>query len=83
MYYRVRTRVKGLNGRNEVIADKLPNLEEVYDLVIREGKGKARHFYYVDEVNGKEINLFSKVTAKVAEQRLNEIRYEKEKQNGK
>ena len=77
MYYRVRTRFDALNGRNVVIADNVPTLEKAYEIIIENGKGRNRHFM-IDEV---EPILFSKLTAKIAEKRLEELKAIREEGN--
>lgn len=70
MFYRVRTRFDALYGKNVIVKDNIPSLEEAYKIVIENGKGTNRHFY-IDEV---EPILYSKLTAKIAKQRLDEIK---------
>lgn len=75
-YYRIRTRLEGLNGCYVIVADNIPTLKEAYEKVVEEGKRTARVFY-IDRI---EPELFSKLTARVAKKRLEEIEAE-EKEN--
>lgn len=72
-YYRIRTRFEGLNGCYVVVADNIRTLEEAYKKVAEEGRKTAR-VYYIDKIEPK---LFSKVTARVARKRLEEIQSER------
>ena len=74
MYYRVRTKIGGLNGEMVVVKDYIPSMVEAYEIIAKEGKGTTRH-YYLDVI---EPRLFSKCTAKIALQRIDEIRMNKE-----
>ena len=70
MYYRIRTRMRAVGGETVIVADNIPTLERAYEIVVEKGKGTSRHFS-IDEVEPK---MFSKLTAKIAESRLDEIR---------
>lgn len=74
MYYRVRTRMGGINGGVVVVKDNIPSMVEAYEIIAKEGKGTGRHFY-LDVI---EPRLFSKLTAKIAVQRIEEIKMNKE-----
>ena len=74
--FRIRARYEGLKGAMVILADNVPTLEKAYEIVAKEGKGTSRVFY-IDEVKPE---LFSKITARVAQNRLNEIRLIKEKE---
>jgi len=70
MYYRIRTK-STINGCTVVIVDNIPSLKEAYEIIVSKGKGTARKFY-IDEVSPK---LFSKLSAREAEKRLQEQTY--------
>jgi len=78
MHYRVRTRMGGINGEMVVVKDNIPSMVEAYEVIAKEGRGTGRHFY-LDVI---EPRLFSKCTAKIALQRLDEIRMNKENEEG-
>ena len=73
MHYRIRTRFEGINGCYIVVADDIPTIEEAYKKIIEQGRNTPRVFF-IDEVQPK---LFSKVTARVARKRLEEIEAER------
>lgn len=72
-YYRIRTRYEGLNGCYVVVADNISTLEEAYKKVAEEGRKTAR-VYYIDKI---EPQLFSRITARVARKRLEDIQAER------
>ena len=72
-HYRVRTRFECLNGCYVVVADNIRTLEEAYKKVAEEGRNTAR-VYYIDKIEPK---LFSRITARVARKRLEEIQVER------
>ena len=70
-YYRVRTRINAVGGKCVTIKDKIPTLKQAYECIIENAKGTPRK-YYIDEIEPK---LFSKLSAKEAQKRLEEIKY--------
>lgn len=78
MHYRIRARFKALDGKVVVFKDDIPTLEEAYQFIIDNSPVGTKRVYLIDKV---ETELFSKVTRKVALQRIDELRAEKEKRN--
>lgn len=78
MHYRIRARFKALDGKVVVFKDDIPTLEEAYKFIIDNSPVGCKRVYLIDKV---ETELFSKVTRKVAQQRIDELRAEKEKTN--
>ena len=76
MYYRIRTRLKAIGGNIVTIADNVPNLKRAYEIIMEHGKGTPRK-YYIDEIEPK---LFSKLSVREAQIRLEEIQTEERKE---